>query len=127
MGLTGDRIRELRILHRLTLDDVARHLQVGRQAVYKYETGLVTNIPLDNLEKMASLFGTTPAYLAGWTDDTPGIPYALGDITKDEAALVSSYRSLSSKGKSLLIERSKELELLYGKKSEDHSAQLISP
>lgn len=71
MNITGERIRELRLKNRLTLDDVARHLGVGRQAVYKYEQGTVTNIPLENLEKMASLFGTTPGYLAGWSDNNP--------------------------------------------------------
>ncbi len=69
MSSSGDRIRELRLKNNLTLDDVAKRLGVGRQAIYKYEQGTVTNIPLDNLEKMAAMFGTTPGYLAGWTDE----------------------------------------------------------
>ena len=71
INITGDRIRELRLRNHLTLDDVARHLGVGKQAIYKYEQGTVTNIPLDNLEKMADLFGTTPEYLAGWSSEFP--------------------------------------------------------
>ena len=71
MSLTGERIRELRLSLGLTLDDVARHLGVGRQAIYKYEQGTVTNIPLENIEKMAALFGVTPGYLTGWKDNTP--------------------------------------------------------
>ena len=74
MNTTGNRIRELRLKNDLTLDDVARHLGVGRQAIYKYEQGTVTNIPLENLEKMAELFCVTPGYLAGWTDDHPDDP-----------------------------------------------------
>ena len=69
MNIAGSRIRELRLRNHLTLDDVARHLGVGRQAIYKYEQGTVTNIPLENIQKMADLFGTTPEYLAGWTSD----------------------------------------------------------
>ena len=69
MNITKNRIRELRTKNNLTLDDVARHLGVGRQAIYKYEKGTVTNIPLENLEKMADLFDVSPGYLAGWTDD----------------------------------------------------------
>ena len=68
INTTGERIRELRLRNHLTLDDVARHLGVGKQAIYKYEQGTVTNIPLENLEKMAELFGTTPEYLAGWSE-----------------------------------------------------------
>ena len=69
MSTTGERIRELRQSKKLTLDDVAKYPGVGRQAIYKYEQGTVTNIPLENLEKMAVLFDTTPEYLAGWTDE----------------------------------------------------------
>lgn len=69
MNITKNRIRELRIKNHLTLDDVARHLGVGRQAIYKYEKGTVTNIPLENIEKMAELFDVSPGYLAGWLDD----------------------------------------------------------
>ena len=68
MSITGDRIRELRLRQKLTLDDVARYLGVGRQAIYKYEHGTVTNIPLENIEKMAVLFNTTPGYLSGWSE-----------------------------------------------------------
>jgi transcriptional regulator with XRE-family HTH domain len=74
MSTTGERIRELRLRNNLTLDDVARYLGVGRQAIYKYEQGTVTNIPLENLEKMATLFGTTPGYLAGWSEKPPDTP-----------------------------------------------------
>ncbi len=80
MSTPGERIREMRIRRKLTLDDVAKKLNVNRQAVYKYEHGVVTNIPLENLEIMAELFGTTPGYLAGWTD----VPFK--DKISDETA-----------------------------------------
>lgn len=87
MNTTGNRIRELRQLNNLTLDDVARHLGVGRQAIYKYEQGTVTNIPLDNLEKMAQLFNTTPGYLAGWTDEPPEDPLKNQPVTHEARIL----------------------------------------
>lgn len=68
MGTVGERIKNLRIMNHLTQDDVAQHLGVGKQAIYKYETGAVTNIPLDNISKMAKLFGVPPEYIAGWSD-----------------------------------------------------------
>ena len=68
MSTTGERIRELRIRNKLTLDDVAKYLGVGRQAIYKYEHGTVTNIPLENIEKMAELFHVTPGYISGWSN-----------------------------------------------------------
>lgn len=80
MSTTGERIRELRQRNHLTLDDVARRLSVGRQAIYKYEHGAVTNIPLENIVKMAELFGTSPEYLSCWTDDDS--PIASGTSLK---------------------------------------------
>ena len=76
MNIAGNRIRELRLRNHLTLEDVAKHLSVGKQAIYKYEQGTVTNIPLENLEKMAELFNTTPQYLAGWSSDFPDHPFS---------------------------------------------------
>ena len=73
MSSTGERIREMRIKNKLTLDDVAKKLEVNRQAIYKYEHGVVTNIPLENLEKMAELFGCTPGYLSGWENKKPSM------------------------------------------------------
>lgn len=94
MNTTGNRIRELRQLNNLTLDDVARHLGVGRQAIYKYEQGTVTNIPLDNLEKMAHLFNTTPCYLAGWTDEPPEDPLKNQPVTHEARILAKGIDKL---------------------------------
>ncbi len=128
MSIAGERIRELRLRNRLTLDDVAKHIGVGRQAIYKYETGTVTNIPLENLEKMAVLFGSTPEYLAGWTTEPNPLEKLNVDFSKIspfEVELVLTFRSLSPRGQQLLIERSEELKLLYGKKSESNTAQSV--
>ena len=95
MSTTGERIRELRQLHNLTLDDVARHLGVGRQAIYKYEQGTVTNIPLENLEKMAALFGTTPGYLAGWSEETPAAGPEPEPVKDDIRLLIRGLNKLS--------------------------------
>ena len=111
----------LRLHLHLTLDDVARAVGVGRQAIYKYEQGTVTNIPLENLEKLADVLCTTPEYLACWTDSV----FDAHVFTDDEARLVAVYRGLSPRGKELFRERLEELKLLYGKKSEDRSAESI--
>ena len=90
MSTTGERIRELRKQKKLTLDDVARYLGVGRQAVYKYEHGTVTNIPLENIDKMATLFDVTPGYLAGWADGSSDDRTIIFPDTKEFAELISA-------------------------------------
>ena len=65
----GDRLKALRKEKRMTLEDVAKRLGVGRATVRKYENGMITNIPSDKIEIIANIFGVSPAYLMGWTDD----------------------------------------------------------
>ena len=63
----GERIREARTAKGLTQEQLAEQVHVTKQAVYKYETGIVTNIPLDKLESIAACLGVAPGYLAGLT------------------------------------------------------------
>ena len=60
----GERIREARTAKGLTQEQLAEQVHVTKQAVYKYETGIVTNIPLDKLESIAACLGVAPGYLA---------------------------------------------------------------
>ena len=59
----GERIREARTAKGLTQEQLAEQVHVTKQAVYKYETGIVTNIPLDKLESIAACLGVAPGYL----------------------------------------------------------------
>ena len=65
MGLK-ENIKRKRLQCGLTLEDVAGHLGISRQTVQKYESGVVSNIPSDKIERIAELLRTTPAYLMGW-------------------------------------------------------------
>ena len=65
----GERIKYYRTALGMTQFDVAKAIGTTKQAIYKYETGVVTNIPTPKIQAMANLFGTTPAILAGWDSD----------------------------------------------------------
>lgn len=65
-----DRLRAARQKAGLTLDEVAKKVGVSRQTIHRYETGIINNIPSDNIEKIALALGTTPAELMGW-ETTP--------------------------------------------------------
>lgn len=65
----------------MTLEEVAKRIGVGRPTVHKYESGAIAKIPKDKIEALATLFGVSKPFLAGWTDDEndnagvpPGIP-----------------------------------------------------
>ena len=86
----GERIREAR-----TAKGRARGRRAGRgrgtkQAVYKYETGIVTNIPLDKLESIAACLGVAPGYLAGWQGSPAGAE--LDALIQDEP--IAAYQNL---------------------------------
>lgn len=66
----GKRIKEERIRLHLSQEDVAKAISSTKQAIYKYENEIVTNIPMDKIEKLAQLFHVSPASLMGWEEDT---------------------------------------------------------
>ena len=65
----GSRIRERRLLLGLSVADVAAALGENRATVYRYESGYIEDLPTTVLEPLARVLQTTPAYLAGWTDE----------------------------------------------------------
>lgn len=67
MGKTvGDRIREKRTAAGMTQEELAKAIGTTKQNIYKYETGIITNIPINRLEDIARVLAVSPAYLAGW-------------------------------------------------------------
>ncbi len=66
----GLRIKKRRLEKGLSQDEVAEKINTTKQTIYKYETGIITNIPASKIESIANVLDTTPAYLMGWTDDT---------------------------------------------------------
>lgn len=64
----GTKLKTLRENKKLTLDEVAEKIGTTRQTLFKYENGIVTNIPSNKLEDLAGFYGVSPAYLMGWDD-----------------------------------------------------------
>lgn len=124
MSIAGNRIKECRIASQMTQDDVAKHLGIGKQAVYKYEIGAVTNIPLENIVKMSSLFQVSPCYLAGWSDvKEPVVIHESGsDLPEDETLLLDGYRSLTPDGKKYMLSQLVAAKAIYGEKDISSSA-----
>lgn len=65
----GERIKEQRLKIGMSQVDFASNIGVTKQTLYKYETGLITNIPSDKVEAISKFTGISPAYYMGWTDD----------------------------------------------------------
>lgn len=106
----GERIRDAREARKMSQEELGRACKTTKQTIYKYESGLVTNIPLDKLEAIADALGVSSAYLAGWdnteeyralhriaedmyTTKAPG--RMAEDLSAEELEIVSILRKMS--------------------------------
>lgn len=97
----GQIIKKLRKNYKMTLDDLAERLNTTRQTIFKYENDIVTNIPSDKIELLASTFNVSPAYIMGWEDDSIEDPYI--KINPSNVIEIPLYSSISC-GKGLFVD-----------------------
>ncbi len=98
----GDRIRAAREALKLTQEDLGRLCNTTKQTIFKYETGIVTNIPLDRLDLLSEQLGVTVAYLLGIDDGAPALPRKL-------AALAEPFGKLNDAGQDKVIDYTADL------------------
>lgn len=65
----GERIKEWRLARGFTLEELGKKANVSKVTIYKYENGVITNIPSDRIQAMSNALNISPAYLMGWTDN----------------------------------------------------------
>ncbi len=119
----GDRIRSAREALRMTQEELGALCDTTKQTIFKYETGVVTNIPLDRLELLAQRLGVTPAYLTGWESDAAALPEKLealaepfGRLDDDGQDKVIGYTAeLVSSGKYVRAEPQPPVTILFPK------------
>ncbi len=78
----GDRIRITREARKLTQEELGALCGTTKQTIFKYETGIVTNVPLDRLERLAEQLDVAPAYLLGWEEEAPALPEKLSRLAE---------------------------------------------
>lgn len=64
----GENIKYLRERINMSQTELADRLHTTKQTIYKYENGIVTNIPSDRIELLAQILQCTPSYLMGWEE-----------------------------------------------------------
>jgi transcriptional regulator with XRE-family HTH domain len=80
----------------MTQADLARSVNTTPQAIYKYEVGIVTNIPIDKLNAIASALNVPASELAGWEEQSEEeldnqLISMLTKLTPTEAAKVEAF------------------------------------
>ena len=104
-------LKELRMQHQLSQQQLADHLHISQQSVYKYENSLATP-DLQILIAMADLFNCSIDYLV----DYSSIPHKIEPVTEtslnaDELDMLKSFRKLSSSHMKLVTDLITELSL----------------
>lgn len=104
---TGERIRQLRIEHQMTQEELGAKVGVQKAAIYKYENGLVVNLKRSILEKLALVLDTTPTYLMGMED----AELAHASLTPAQTALLDNFDQLNEEGQTKALEYVEDLVL----------------
>ena len=82
----GDRIKSIRTQKGMTQDELGALIGVKKQAIYKYEQGIVVNLKRDVIAKLAAALEVAPSYLLGFEDDD----YTAPTITDKMVYTISS-------------------------------------
>jgi transcriptional regulator with XRE-family HTH domain len=105
---TGERIRQLRIEHQMTQEELGARIGVQKAAIYKYENGLVVNLKRSILEKLAIVLDTTPTYLMGMEDSAQ---QANVQLTPQQSTLLAAFDQLNEEGQTKAVEYVEDLVL----------------
>lgn len=84
----AQKIKSKREERGISQTELAKMIGTSKQTLYKYENGIITNIPSDKIEKIANALSVSAAYLMGWLEqtesDTDLLPVILEDIKLKE-------------------------------------------
>ena len=71
-NIFSKRIKERRKSLKLTLEDVGNSTGVTKATVQRWESGTISNIRREKIEKIAEVVQCQASYLMGWTDSIDG-------------------------------------------------------
>ena len=104
---TGERIRQLRIDHQMTQEELGAKVGVQKAAIYKYENGLVVNLKRSVIEKLALALDTTPTYLMGMEDNNVS-----DSLSSERTAILTMLREAEARDQARISEMIKDFQKL---------------
>lgn len=97
----AQRLKELRKENRMTLEEVAESIGLTRATIQRYESGKITNVPLETYDKLAALFDVCRPYLLGWSDDRKKNMSEVS-ILSDNKMFVQAYSMMTEEERKVL-------------------------
>lgn len=62
----GERLKQLRLSHNMTLAELAEKLGVSAPTIQRYETGEIANMKTTTIKTLSDIFGVSPLYIMGF-------------------------------------------------------------
>lgn len=69
----NERIKELRLQNKMTLEEVAQIVGVTKATVQRWESGLIANMRRDKIASLAKALRTSPEYILGIENTNYGV------------------------------------------------------
>lgn len=103
----GERIKQLRTEKGITQTELADIIGTTKQNIYKYENGIITNIPSDKIEGISRYFQVSPSFLMGWNKSATNESESLtktnsSNFSVKETQHIKKYRTLDTYGKKII-------------------------
>ena len=96
----GQRIALAREQRNMTLEEVARLCETTKQTIFKYENGIVTNIPYDKIVLLTKALDVSPSYLFGWNEESPSEQ----ELTEGEKVLLDLFNRVPEDKQQLVLQ-----------------------
>lgn len=93
--IASKRLKDLRKLHRYTMEQLAEIIGVSKSTIAKWENGYVENMRQDKVAKLASLYSVTPSYIMGFeensnSDNIEKLTYYYSLLSADQKTIVDN-------------------------------------
>lgn len=63
------RLKEVMLEKGISSSELARKAGMKKQSIYKYEKGLIKNVPYLTVYRLSEALDVNPSYLVGWSND----------------------------------------------------------
>lgn len=105
----GEKIKACRTSKNMTQTELGSACGTSKQTIFKYETGVITNIPLDKLEAIAAALDVSAAYLMGWEEPALEEKNDAPELSESAKKLLNVILRLTPENQNLLLEVAKGL------------------
>ena len=102
MSTRSERIKSLIEQSGLSYQELEKTTGIKKSSLQRYASGVTTKIPLDVIEKLATAFRVSQAYLMGW-EEKKSSPDEL-QLTEGERTLLELFRLIPDDRQQLVLQ-----------------------